>query len=289
MRMAARAPQTQLFLPIARRLLDVVRSAGGRWVPLLLIGVILLAGLGSFGIGQKVESWNAVSTIEIGTLPTIQSIRMGDSATLEPVENPRDLAARISAPQFQDAVFGDAQKALQDARSSFAGASLRAVVLSPLSIRLEASAGSKDVATALLQKAIAAIQVAHQGLFESRLELLRSVRSTLQEGKALLGEKSQNNNPDLPKSVPDTTAAVIASLMGRGKEVETIVDLDVRIAMLNYVERTMAQTRPQAGSAPSIEGPRNVNLVQRAILAGLGLLFFAVVLTFLLRRPAQSG
>jgi hypothetical protein len=246
--------------------------------------------MGSLGVGQKVESWNAVSTIEIGTVPTIEGIRTGTAAAMfEPVESARDLAARISTPEFQDAALADAQKALHDSRSSFAGASLRSVVLNPSSIRLEASAGSKDVAVTLLEKAIPAIQAAHQGLFESRLELLRSVRGSLQEGRALLVERLQKSNAELPKPLPDTTAAGVAPLLVPGNEVERIVDFDVRITMLNYIERTVAQTHPQGGSAPAIEGPRDVNLVQKAILAGLGLLFFAVVLTFVLRRPAQRG
>jgi hypothetical protein len=289
MPMAERTPRAPAFLQLARWFHVAVRAARKHWVLSLMIGAILLAALGSLAVGRKVESWTATSTIAIGTMPTLQSILGLAGAGVEPVESARDLVTRIGAVQFQSTVLADARKALPDSRGAFGGASLRGIVVGDSSIRLEASSASKEEAATLLQQAVLAIQAAHQRLFEPRMELLHSVRARLQDARVLLNDALRKSSMDLAPARPDGGSFGAAFVESPGASVDRMLNVDTRIALLAYIERTVKMTGPQDGSSPATEGPREVNLVQRAILAGLGILLFVGLLTFFLRRPARLG
>ncbi|WP_440641597.1 hypothetical protein ACSHT2_11095 [Bradyrhizobium sp. PUT101] len=254
-----------------------------------MIGAILLAALGSLAVGRKVESWTATSTIAIGTMPTLESILGLAGAAVEPVESARDLVTRIGAVQFQRTVLADARKALPDSRGAFGGASLRGIVIGDSSIRLEASSASKEGAATMLQQAVLAIQAAHQRLFEPRIELLRSVRARLQDARALLNDALRKGRMDFTPARPDGISTGAVFVESPGASVDRMLNIDTRIALLAYIERTVRMTGPQDGLSPATEGPREVNLVQRAILAGLGILLFVGLLSFFLRRPARLG
>jgi len=287
MPMAERTPRAPLQL--ARWFHVAAIAVRTHWVLSLVIGAILLAALGSLAVGRKVESWTATSTIAIGTVPTLDGIRGLAGAAVEPLESTRDLVTRIGAVQFQNTVLADARKALPDSRGAFAGASLRGVVVGDSSIRLEASSASKEEALTLLRQAVSAIQAVHQRLFEPRMELLHSVLARLQDAKVLLDDALKKRKTDFTPARPDGIATGPAFVESPGTSVEMMLNVDTRIALLAYLERTARMTGPQDGSSPVVEGPREINLVQRAILAGLGILFFVSLLTFFLRRPARLG
>lgn len=287
MPMAERTPRAPAFLQLARWFHVAVRAARKHWVLSLMIGAILLAALGSLAVGRKVQSWTATSTIAIGTVPSLESILGPAGAGVEPVESARDLVTRIGAVQFQSTVLADARKALPDSRGAFAGASLRGIVVGDSLIRLEASSASKEEAVTLLRQAVLAIQAAHQRSFEPRMELLHSVRARLQDARALLSDALKKM--DFTPARPDGISIGPTLVESPGTSVDRMLNIDTRIALLAYLERTVRMTGPQDGSPPATEGPREVNLVQRAILAGLGILLFVGLLTFFLRRPARLG
>ncbi|MEY9186234.1 hypothetical protein ABIG06_000150 [Bradyrhizobium sp. USDA 326] len=287
MPMAERTSRAPAFQQLARWFHGAVRIVRIHWVLSLMIGAILLAALGSLAVGQRVESWTATSTIAIGTVPSLQSILGPAGAGVEPVESARDLVTRIGTVQFQSTVLADARKAFPDSRRAFGGASLRGIVIGDSSIRLEASSASKEEAVTLLQQAVLAIQAAHQRLLEPRMELLRSMRARLQDARAVLSDalKKMEFTPARPDGISIGSTLVESP----GTSVDRMLNIDTRIALLAYLERTVRMTGPQDGSPPATEGPREVNLVQRAILAGLGILLFVGLLTFFLRRPARLG
>jgi len=287
--MAERTSRAPEFLQLARWFHIAAIAVRTHWVLSLVIGAILLAALGSLAVGRKVESWTATSTIAIGKVPTLEGILGLAGAAVEPIESTRDLVTRIGAVQFQSAVLSDARKALPDSRGAFAGASLRGIVDGDSSIYLEASCASKEEAVILLRQAVLAIQAAHQRLFDPRMELLHSVRARLQDAKVLLDDALKKSKTDFTPARPDGIATGPAFAESPGASVERMLNVDTRIALLAYLERAVRMTGPRDGLSPVMEGPREVNLVQRAILAGLGILFFVSLLTFFLRRPARLG
>lgn len=281
MPMVERTPQAAVLFAI--------RMVRRHWVLSLAIGAMLLAALGSLGVGRKVESWTATATVAIGTMPSVEGILGQPGPPVERVESPRDLVVRIGESQFQDNVLADARKALNDPRGAFAGASLRGIVIDDNAIRLEASSASKEEALTLLQQTVLAIQAAHQKRFEPRMELLRSVRASLQDARSRLSDALKKGDMYVTPSRPDGTPAGPTLMASPGGSVDGILNVDTRIALLAYTERTARMTGPQNGNSPATQGPREVNLVQRAILAGLGLVLFIGLLTFLLKRPARVG
>lgn len=281
MPMVERTPQAAVLFAI--------RMVRRHWVFSLAIGAMLLAALGSLGVGRKVESWTATATVAIGTMPSVEGILGQPGPPVERVESARDLVVRIGESQFQDNVLADARKALNDPRAAFAGASLRGIVIDDNAIRLEASSASKEEALTLLQQTVLAIQAAHQKRFESRMELLRSVRASLQDARSRLSDTLKKGDMYVTPSRPDGTPAGPTLMASPGGSVDGILNVDTRIALLAYTERTARMTGPQNGYSPATQGPREVNLVQRAILAGLGMVLFIGLLTFLLKRPARVG
>jgi len=115
------------------------------------------------------------------------------------------------------------------------------------------------------------------------------VLARLQDAKVLLDDALKKSKTDFTPGRPDGIATGPAFVESPGTSVEMMLNVDTRIALLAYLERTARMTGPQDGSSPVVEGPREINLVQRAILAGLGILFFVSLLTFFLRRPARLG
>ncbi|MGL3108242.1 hypothetical protein [Bradyrhizobium sp. BR 1432] len=287
MPMDERTPQASAFLPLARWSDVAVQAVRTHWVLSLVIGAMLLAALGSLAVGRKVESWTATSTIAIGTMPSIEGILGLPGAPVERVENARDLVTRIGAIQFQDNVLADARKALHDPRGSFAGASVRGVVIDDSSIRLEASSASKEEALTLLQQTILAIQAAHRKLFEPRMELLRSVSASLLEARVRLNDLLKKGDMEFAPARSDGTSAAPAFVAIPGASVDRKLNVDTRIALMAYLERTGRMTSSQDELSPATEGPRQVNLVRRAILAGLGMVLFISLLTFFLRRSTR--
>lgn len=281
MPMVERTPQAAVLFAI--------RMVRRHWVLSLAIGAMLLAALGSLGVGRKVESWTATATVAIGTMPSVEGILGQPGPPVERVESARDLVVRIGESQFQDNVLADARKALNDPRAAFAGASLRGIVIDDNAIRLEASSASKEEALTLLQQTVLAIQAAHQKRFEPRMELLRSVRASLQDARSRLSDALKKGDMYVTPSRPDGTPAGPTLMASPGGSVDGILNVDTRIALLAYTERTARMTGPQNGYSPATQGPREVNLVQRAILAGLGMVLFIGLLTFLLKRPARVG
>ncbi|RXG97718.1 hypothetical protein EAS62_08090 [Bradyrhizobium zhanjiangense] len=287
MPMDERTPQASVFLPLARWSDVAVQAVRTHWVLSLVIGAMLLAALGSLAVGRKVESWTATSTIAIGTMPSLESILGLPGTPIERVESARDLVTRIGAIQFQNNVLVDARKALHDPQGAFAGASVRGVVMDDSSIRLEASSASKEEALTLLQQTILAIQAAHQRLFEPRMELLRSVRASLQDARVRLNDSIKKGDTDFAPARSDGTFAGPVIVASPGASVDRMLNVDTRIALLAYLERTGRMTASQDELSPATDGPRQVNLVRRAILAGLGMVLFISLLTFFLRRSAR--
>ncbi|RXH40054.1 hypothetical protein XH94_15020 [Bradyrhizobium zhanjiangense] len=287
MPMDERTPQASAFLPLARWSDVAVQAVRTHWVLSLVIGAMLLAALGSLAVGRKVESWTATSTIAIGTMPSLESILGLPGTPIERVESARDLVTRIGAIQFQNNVLADARKALHDPQGAFAGASVRGVVMDDSSIRLEASSASKEEALTLLQQTILAIQAAHQRLFEPRMELLRSVRASLQDARVRLNDSLKKGDTDFAPARSDGTFAGPVIVASPGASVDRMLNVDTRIALLAYLERTGRMTASQDELSPATDGPRQVNLVRRAILAGLGMVLFISLLTFFLRRSAR--
>lgn len=281
MPMVERTPQAAVLFAI--------RMVRRHWVLSLAIGAMLLAAPGSLGVGRKVESWTATATVAIGTMPSVEGILGQPGPPVERVESARDLVVRIGESQFQDNVLADARKALNDPRAAFAGASLRGIVIDDNAIRLEASSASKEEALTLLQQTVLAIQAAHQKRFEPRMELLRSVRASLQDARGRLSDSLKKGDMYVTPSRPDGTPAGPILMASPGGSVDGILNVDTRIALLAYTERTARMTGPQNGYSPATQGPREVNLVQRAILAGLGMVLFIGLLTFFLKRPARVG
>lgn len=119
------------------------------------------------------------------------------------------------------------------------------------------------------------------------MELLHSLRARLQDARALLNDALKKM--DFTPVRPDGISIGPALVESPGASVDRMLNIDTRIVLLAYLERTVRMTGPQDGSSPATEGPREVNLVQRAILAGLGILLFVSLLTFFLRRPARLG
>ncbi|MVT53373.1 hypothetical protein GPL17_23150 [Bradyrhizobium yuanmingense] len=284
--MIERAPQASIRPQLARWSDVAIRTVRRHWVLSLAIGVMLLAALGSLDVGRKVESWTASAAIALGTMPSLEGILGRSAAAVERVESARELVTRIGGIQFQDNVLADARKALHDRRGAFAGASLRGIVIDDSIIRLEASSASKEEALILLQQGVAAIQAAHQKLLEPRMELLRSVRDSLQDARTRLSDSLKKGDMYITPARPDGTPPLMAS---PGGAVDGLLNVETRIALLTYSERTVRMTGLQDGSSPVTEGPREVNLVQRAILAGLGIILFIGLLTFLLKRSARVG
>jgi hypothetical protein len=268
MPMVERTPQAAVLFAI--------RMVRRHWVLSLAIGAMLLAALGSLGVGRKVESWTATATVAIGTMPSVEGI-LGQPGP--PVER--------GESQVQDNVLADARKALNDPRGAFAGASLRGIVIDDNAIRLEASSASKEEALTLLQQTVLAIQAAHQKRFEPRMELLRSVRASLQDARGRLSDSLKKGDIYVTPSRPDGTPAGPILMASPGGSVDGLLNVDTRIALLDYTERTARMTGLQNGYSPATQGPREVNLVQRAILAGLGMVLFIGLLTFFLKRPAR--
>lgn len=250
---------------------------------------MLLAALGSLGVGRKVESWTATATVAIGTMPSVEGILGQPGPPVERVESARDLVGRIGESQFQDNVLDDARKALHDPRGAFAGVSLRGIVMDDTAIRLEASSASKEEALTLLQQTVLAIQAAHQKRFEPRMDLLRSVRASLEDARSRLNDSLKKGDMYVTPTRPDGTPAGPTLMASPGASVDGILKVDTRIALLAYSERTATMTGLRNGSSPATQGPREVNLVQRAILAGLGMVLFIGLLTFLLKRSARVG
>jgi hypothetical protein len=231
-----------------------------------------------------VESWTATATIVIGTMPTLEGILGLSGAPAEPLEGAHELVTRIGAIQFQHAVFADARKARRERPGAFTGASLRGIIVDNSLVRLEASSASKEEALTLLQQSMLAIQAAHRKFFEPRMELLRSVRAGLENAKTLLNksfEKGDSNPVPVRPAGASTGLEVVTS---PGALVDKMMNVDTRIAFLNYLERTGRMTASQDEFPPVVEGPREVNLVQRSVWAGLGMLLFIGLLTLLLKR-----
>jgi len=252
-----------------------------------LIGVMAITiafmALAAAGVGSKVETWTATTKITIGTLPTPEAIIGTSTDLVKPIETARDLVARIAGSQFQDQVFSGARQELAASQWRVAEGALRGIVLDD-GLRLEAVAPSKEAAAALLQQAVVAIQKSHQQLMEPRLQFLREVRDVLQDALKRLNEEIKDGSID---------RAHVSALAGENPSVgkrsllENLVVYRTRIAALNFVERTIVPTEPQGGFVPIFDGPREANLTQRALLSGLGILFFAVLTTFLLQM--RSG
>lgn len=289
MPMVERTPQAAVLSRLARWIDVAIRTVRRHWVLSLAIGAMLLAALGSLGVGRKVESWTATATVAIGTMPSVEGILGQPGPPVERVESARDLVGRIGESQFQDNVLDDARKALHDPRGAFAGASLRGIVMDDTAIRLEASSASKEEALTLLQQTVLAIQAAHQKRFEPRMDLLRSVRASLEDARSRLNDSLKKGDIYVTPSRPDGTPAGPTLMASAGASVDGILKVDTRIALLAYSERTATMTGLRNGSSPATQGPREVNLVQRAILAGLGMVLFIGLLTFLLKRSARVG
>ncbi len=289
MPMVERTPQASGLSRLAEWTDVAIRTVRRHWVLSLAIGAMLLVALGSLGIGRKVESWTATATVAIGTMPSVEGILGQSGPPVERLESARDLVVRIGDIQFQDNVLADARKALHDPRGAFAGASLRGIVMDDTAIRLEASSASREEALTLLQQAVLAIQAAHQKLFEPRMDLLRSVRASLQDARNRLSDSLEKGDVYVTPSRPDGTPAGPTLMASPRGSVDGILNVDTRIALLAYSERTARMTGLQNGSLPATQGPREVNLVQRAVLAGLGIVLFIGLLTFLLKRSARVG
>lgn len=264
------------------RVVQAVRNY--RLIALILL-VIAVAVVATSGLGRKVASWTAASTIVIGTIPSFNGIMNSANDAVGPVENARSLVLRIASPEFQSAVISGAQQEL-GSRSLVAQGAVRGIVLDDTTIRLEANASSKEVAVALLHSAVLAVQKAHQELLEPKLQLLREVREGLQAALNLLGESIKSGSL-LAQAPAEQGAAGDVPSTGPRSQLDRLVNYRTRIAVLNYIERTLVPTAPQGGFAPAIDGPREANLVQWALITGLIMLFFAALLTFLLHT--RSG
>lgn len=253
------------------------------WLIGLIAITIAFMALAAAGVGSKVETWTATTKITIGTLPTSEGI-IGTSTDLAtPIETPRDLVVRVAGSQFQDQVFSGARQELAASQWRVAEGALRGIVLDD-GLRLEAVAPSKEAAAALLQQAVVAIQKSHQRLMEPRLQFLREVRDGLQDALKQINEAIKDGSVD--RAHVSALAAENPSV-GKRSLLDSLVTYRTRIAALNFVERTLVPTEPQAGFVPIFDGPREANLTQRALLSGLGILFFAILTTFLLQM--RSG
>ena len=121
------------------------------------------------------------------------------------------------------------------------------------------------------------------------MDLLRSVRASLQDARNRLSDSLEKGDVYVTPSRPDGTPAGPTLMASPRGSVDGILNVDTRIALLAYSERTARMTGLQNGSLPATQGPREVNLVQRAVLAGLGIVLFICLLTFLLKRSARLG
>jgi hypothetical protein len=260
-----------------------------RWLFGLVVVTIVILAFATIGAGRKLESWTATTTILIGTSPTLAGVLNSSDTPIALAESARDLVMRIEVPQFRAAVMAGAQKELKDSKASLTGATLRGIVIGDATIRLETTAASKEEAVVLLRHAILAVQNAHRELVEPRIELLRAVRLTLQKATNMLDSSLKGANLD-PLQAPSAVNAPAADAPpGPRNLLDRLVDFETRIAALNYIERTVSPTEPEGGFQPSIDGPREANLVQRCLLAGLGVLLFGAVLTFSLASSARRA
>ena len=207
---------------------------------------------------------------------------------VQPIETARNLVVRITGPQFQRLAMRGAQQELKESQSLVAQATLRGIVLDETTVRLEAVAPAKEGAVALLYQAVLAIQKAHQELLESRIKFLGEVRDGLQVALKDLNESLKDGLSDTAQSPGEQDLSSKVPTSGRRSQLDRLVTYRTRIAALNFVERTIVPTEPQEGFVPVIDGPREANLVQVALLSGLGILFFAVLLTFLLHRSSRA-
>jgi hypothetical protein len=286
--------------------INLILQTGRRYWPIgLIFAAIAVAALATYDIGRKVESWTAASTIVIGTLPTLDGVINSSTAVIAPIEGARDLVARIGNPQFQSSVISAAQKELENSRSLVAQGVVRGIVVDDSTIRLEASAPSREAAVVLLRQAILAVQLAHAQLLEPRMQFLHEVRGGLQAALKLLNDSFRAGSlkpapaelsADLPLADPrprDLLALGDPRLRDQPappdprSPLDRIVSYRTHIAALNFIERNIVTTGPQGGFAPVIDGPREANLEKRALLTGLGILFFSVLLTLLLHM--RSG
>ena len=100
-------------VPRARGLASRVFQAARNYrLIALILAVIAVAALATSGLGRKVASWTAASTIAIGTTPSFTGIMNSADDAVGPIENARSLVLRIASPEFQSAVISGAQHEL---------------------------------------------------------------------------------------------------------------------------------------------------------------------------------
>ena len=257
-----------------------------------VMGVIALAAiivvLAMAGVGRTVESWTASSTIQIGTLPTFDAVMNSSASTVVPIEGARSLVMRIASPEFQSAVASAARQEVGSRPIAVQGV-VRGVVLDDAIIRLEVAAPSKEAAVVMLHQAVLRIQNIHRELSEPRIQLLKEVRDGLKSAVDLLSESLKEGGASAIQSLTGLGAIADTTAGNSRNQLDRLVIYRTRIAVLNFIERTLAATEPQGGFVPTLEGPREVNLVQRALIAGLGLFLIAAFVTFLLHARSRRA
>jgi hypothetical protein len=260
----------------------VVRAIQRHWQISLALVAIAVAACATIAMGQEAESWTATSTIKIGVAPNPDSlINSNGTPHLEPIENARDLVARVSNPQFKTDVVTrlESQPASQPS-SLLIRSSLRGVVFDDFTVRLEVTAASRQEAVSLMQGTILAIQKIHADLSKPRIELFRAARRDQQELLDWLNDSVKKECANIVQA-PDgqTSVMVIIPKNSSDHVFDKIIDVRTRIRALDLLERAIFSTGPEANLEPAVLGPREANLVQKALLAGLGMLFAAIIFT----------
>ncbi len=230
--------------------------------------------------------WTATSVVKIGMAPNVDSLLGSGPPQTELIENARTLVITIGNPQFIARVAAKLTTNAQQASDLLANLNLRAVVLDDSSLRLEVTATSQQEAISALNESISLIRKTQDDLIKPKLDQIHFVRDNLQASVDWLTESLKTESAEQKPSQPSGPVFIF----GQNDRIsDRIVDLKLKIGLMDSIQYRLSSTGPDANLEPILDGPRQANLPKKALLAGLGALLCAIILTFFIMNFLPRG
>lgn len=226
--------------------------------------------------------WTAIGAVRMGTMPRIALVGSGSCALMEQVEDANTTFNRLNDPSFRGALsklaaFAPDTRALSE---PVMVTSLRGVVLNDRDLRIEVSGASRADATAAMAATVAEIQRIHGEIARQRIELVNAAAQAAE--KRLVAVKSSLLQASAPggrtNAGSDRTQVII---MPSDSDLASTLNLAI-------AEKSVEPTRIMDGTQVSLSGPQSTWRLRAALLAGLGTLIAAVVLTLAVTTRSRS-
>lgn len=283
--------------PDAGAVLKFIVSLVWRWKWLIAAAGMVAAAL-TFALYQPktIEAWTGKTTLTIGLAPSVDFVLQGTGSALAPIEPLRGLVARISDPAFKSKVVKRADFAPATAAVSreMVAASMRAIDKeNDRDVAVELTAGSAADVQAALRALAAEIGEVHGEILQRRLKPVQEEIGAAKNRVAQIEESNDRLNSEIFGRTDDDKAQSRSVIMvpSAVASITAWNDLQDRIQQdTSLIELSEPSVLHLDVNAYSVEH-RSIGTLKASILAGLAMLFAAIVLTIVIgtpmRRPAD--